>query len=154
MDRITITIEEIRSNPNLDLSERVSRLSKNSHFSKEDLEDIAVATIKREYEYWANNRTNLSDNTTSYLARILDGHILNEYEEFEMMCDDPVKIELYRKHCELKRRIQENKAITLEDFNSLCETIGFDLETTEEIRKGFEQKGLIIYPGIKNGVNK
>ena len=45
---------------------------------------------------------------------------------------------------ELKQKIESSNGITLEDFNVLCKTIGFDSKTTELIRVEFESQGKII----------
>ena len=63
MNKITITIEQIKLNPNLDLSERTTKYSTKEKWSKEYIEELALASIKQEYEYWANNRTNISERT-------------------------------------------------------------------------------------------
>ena len=43
MEKITITIEEIKSNPNLDISERIEKYSHDSRWSPSDLEELAIA---------------------------------------------------------------------------------------------------------------
>ena len=144
MERKTITIEQIIENPNLDLSERINKLSQDKRWSKEDLKELAIASIKQEYEFWLNERKNVSARTDELLKKILDGHFLSKIEGFEMMCDDPEKVELYSKYESLKKRIKDNNGITLEDFYELCQVIGIDSEFIELIRIEFERKGLII----------
>ncbi len=144
MDKITITIEQIKSNPKLDLSERITKYSSVGKWSSEEVEYFAIASIKQEYECWANNRTNVSERTNNMLQNILNGHILDDIESFEMFCDDPVKVDEYTKYEKLKKRISDNNGITLEDFNSLCSTIGFDSDTIEKIKNEFTIRGLIL----------
>ena len=144
MEKITITIEEIKSNPNLDISERIKKYSHDSRWSPSDLEELAIASIKADYEFWANNRANHSPRTDEMLKRILDGHILTSSEEFEMICNESDKVELYSKFNELNQRIADNNGITNEDYYWLCYTIGFDLSVAELLRKGYEAQGLII----------
>ncbi len=144
MERKTITIEQIIENPNLDLSERINKFSQDKRWSKEDLKELAIASIKQEYEFWLNERKNVSARTDELLKKILDGHFLSKIEEFEMVCDDPKKVELYSKYESLKKRIKDNTGITLEDFYELCQVIGIDSEIIELIRLEFERKGLII----------
>lgn len=138
----TITIEEIESNPNLDLSERISMYSKDSKWSEEDLKELATASIKQEYEYWINNRTNVSERTDAMLKSILNGHILNNVEGFEMMCSDPKKIEQYSKYDALKQKAY-NEGITSEELSEICDMIGFDQNISDSIKNEFEERGLI-----------
>ena len=144
MERKTITIEQIIENPNLDLSERINKLSQDKRWSKEDLKELAIASIKQEYEFWLNERKNISTRTDEMLKKILNGHFLSKSEEFEMVCDDSKKVELYSKYESLKKRIKDNNGITLENFYELCQVIGIDSEIIELIRLEFERKGLII----------
>ena len=140
----TITIEEIKANPNLDLSERKRKFSNNPRWTDKDLEELAIASIKREYEFWSTKRENISPRTDALLNQILNGRILSKSEEFEMVCTDSEIVEKYSKYEELSQRITDNNAITLDDFNELCETIGFDSVTTELIRSAFESRGLFV----------
>ena len=144
MVRNTITIEEIEANPELDLSERINKFSQDKRWSNDDLRELAIASIKQEYEFWANKRENISSRTDELLKQILNGHILSRSEEFEMICDNQEKIKEYSKYENLNQQIADNSGISLEDFNELCKTIGFDSETTELIRTGFESQGNII----------
>ena len=144
MERKTITIEEIQANPNLDLRERINKLSQDKRWSADDLKELAIALIKQDYEFWANKRENISPRTDELLKQILNGHILSKSEEFEMVCSDQEKVEEYTKYEDLKQKVLDSNGITLEDFNQLCQTIGFDLKTTELIRAGFESRGKII----------
>lgn len=144
MNKITIPIEQIKLNPNLDLNERRTIYSNDNKWTKEDLDDLAVAAIKQEYEYWSNNRTNISKRTDNMLQSILNGHILNNIESFEMMCDDPLKIQEYAKYEILKNKISDNNGISIEDFEELCSIIGFDFESANKIKEAFLQSGLII----------
>ena len=143
MNKTTISVEEIRSNPDLDLSERIIEFQ-NKGYGSEDAEDLAVATIKAEYEYWANNRTNVSDRTDQFLKKILNGHHLDKYEGFEMICDDPEKVALYTEYEELKDRISKANGITEEDFDKLSVTFGFDPEQAIFIKESFRQRGQIV----------
>ena len=144
MEKITINIDQIKDNPNLDISERIRRYLSQGKWTQEEIEEIAIASIKQEYEYWANNRTNISPRTDNMLLSILNGHILNKIEVFEMICDDPTKVEAYAKFERLKGRTSDNAGITLEDLNELCSIIGFDEQMSDAIRTGFADKGLII----------
>ncbi len=144
MERKTITIEEIQANPNLDLRERINKLSQDKRWSVADLKELAIALIKQEYEFWANKRENISPRTDELLKQILNGHILSKSEEFEMVCSDQEKVEEYAKYEDLKQKVLDSNGITLEDFNQLCQTIGFDSKTTELIKTEFENKGLLI----------
>ena len=144
MDKKTITIEEIKTNPNLDLNERIVKYSQDKIWSDEDLEDLAIASIEQEYEYWVNNRTNISERTNTILTQILNGHIISNIEAFEMICDEPQKVEQYANLEKLKQRISSNNGISSDDFEFLCKIIGFDLETTKLIKQGYENNGLII----------
>ncbi len=144
VERKTITIEEIEANPDLDLSERINKFSQDKRWSNDDLRELAIASIKQEYEFWANKRDNISSRTDELLKQILNGHILSKSEEFEMVCTDEEKVNDYSKYEKMKQRIADNNGITLDDFNELCKTIGFDAKTTELIRTEFENKGLLI----------
>ena len=144
MERETITIEEIKSNPNLDLTERINKFSKDKRWNANDLKELAIASIKQEYEFWANKRDNISSRTDELLKQILNGHILSKSEEFEMVCTDEEKVNDYSKYEKMKQRIVDNNGVTLDDFNELCKTIGFDSKTAELIRTGFESRGKII----------
>ena len=139
-----VTIEEIKANPNLDLTERIAKFSQDKRWTSDDLEELALASIKREYEYWINKRTNISERTDAMLVEILNGHIINNIEGFEMICDDPQKLEQYAKCETLRQKINDNNGITHDDFDELCTMIGFDSDTTQLIRQGFESNGLII----------
>ena len=61
-----------------------------------------------------------------------------------MICDDQEKIKEYSKYEILSQQIADNNGITLDDFNELCKTIGFDSKTTELIRMEFESRELIV----------
>lgn len=119
----------------------------------EDCEELALATVKVEYEFWANNRTNISERTDKMLQSILDGHSLNNIEVFEMMRDDFEKVKKYAMIETLRQNISNSNGITLNDFNDLCSRIGFDLETVNTIRNEFEQRQLII-DDYKNSIHK
>ena len=144
INKKTITIEEIKNNINLDLSERIVAYSKYKNLNPEALEELAIATIKQEYEFWINNRTNISERTNRLLQSILDGHILNKLEAFEMVCDDPKQVEQYAKYETFKENVNNNNGVTLEDFEDICNTMGWDLQTIKIIQTEFERKGLII----------
>ena len=60
--------------------------------TKEDLKELAIASIKQEYEFWLNERKNVSARTDEMLQKILNGHFLSKSEEFEMVCDDSKKL--------------------------------------------------------------
>ncbi len=140
----SITIDEIKSNINLDISDRKRAYSTNVKFTEEDIEDIIYAEIKQEYEYWAKKRINISKRTDEMLKKVLNGHTLSRKEEFEMMCSDQKEIERFSTFEDLKGRVTSNKVISEEDFYNLCNQIGFDEKMTETIKIGFENKGLIV----------
>ena len=71
--------------------------------SVEELKEVALASIKQEYEFWANKRENISPGTDEMLRKILNGHILSKSEEFEMMCSDPKKVEQYSKYEDMSK---------------------------------------------------
>lgn len=144
MERKTITIEEIQANPNLDLRERINKLSQDKRWSVADLKELAITLIKQDYEFWANKRENISPRTDELLKQILNGHILSKTEVFEMVCSDQEKVEEYTKYEDLKQKVLDSNGITLEDFNQLCQTIGSDSKTTELIKTEFENKGFLI----------
>ena len=144
MERKIITIEEIETNPDLDLSERINKYSQDKRWNAEDLKELAIASIKREYEFWAKKRENISPRTDELLKQILNGHILSRSEEFEMICDEQEKIKEYSKYEILSQQIADSNGITLDDFNELCKTIGFDSKTTEFIRMKFENQKMIV----------
>ena len=138
-----ITIEEILANPNLDLSERISKYIQEG-MTEEIAKELALTLVKQEYDFWAGSRENVSPRTDAMLGSILDGHSLTQCEAFEMMCDDPEKVARYTYFTDLKQRISDNNGITLDDLNSLCNTIGIDSKSSEQIRQGLVGKGLII----------
>jgi hypothetical protein len=144
MDKTIITIDQIKENLNLDLSERINAYLSNSNFDFDDAKYLALATIKQEYEFWSNNRTVVSKRTDELLQKILNGHTLNNIESFEMICDDEKKVEEYSKFEILKNNIQKSNGISLDDFMELCSIIGFDTQTTYIIKSLFETQGLII----------
>ena len=144
MERKTITIEEIQANPNLDLRERINKLSQDKRWSVADLKELAITLIKQDYEFWANKRENISPRTDELLKQILNGHILSKTEVFEMVCSDQEKVEEYTKYEDLKQKVLDSNGITLEDLNQLCQTIGSDSKTTELIKTEFENKGFLI----------
>ena len=70
--------------------------------------------------------------------------VLTPIEAFEMVCDDPEKVEMYKTFYNLKKRITDNNGITQEDFDFLCSNIGFDDDMKNAIETGFKAKGLMI----------
>ena len=146
MEKIEIDINDIKSNPNLDLSERVEQLKRdeNTNYSDDELRDLAAAIIKQEYEIYANQRTNVSDATDKLLEKIKNGGILSKKEGFMMFCDDPKTVEQYGLYEDIKDNIKTNNAITMDDFEYLCKEIGFDYNMKELIKLGFIEKGLLI----------
>ena len=143
MERKTITIEEIEANPDLDLRERINKFSQDKRWSNDDLRELAIASIKQEYEYMANNMTDIP-HIDEILEQILKGHVFTQDELVELMTSDLVENKEIKKYNDLKKKVTDNSGISLEDFNELCKTIGFDSKTTELIKAGFESKGLII----------
>ena len=143
MERKTITIEEIEANPDLDLSERINKFSQDKRWSADDLKELAIASIKQEYEYMANNMSDIPY-INEILKQILNGHVFTQDELTEYMSQDLKEVPEIKKYNNLKKKVEDNNGISLEDFNELCKTIGFDYKTTELIMAGFENRGLII----------
>ncbi len=145
MQKITISIEEINNNPNLDISERLDKL-KNKYkdkYSEDDLKSLAIASIKQEYELFANNRINFTKEADDLLEKIKNGGELSDRDAFILNCDDPQIISEYSKFDDIKKRIQDNNAVTLDDFNFLCETMKLDSHTKRLLEIGYKSKGLI-----------
>ena len=143
MERKTITIEEIEANPNLDLTERINKFSKDKRWTAQDLKELAIASIKQEYEYWANNMANVPG-IDEILQQTLNGHVYTQTELVEIMTPEIAIPTEMQKYEDLQKRISDNNGITIEDFYELCQTIGFDEQTIEVLKNGFKNKGLII----------
>lgn len=143
MERKTITIEEIKSNPNLDLTERINKFANDKKWSNDDLNELALASIKQEYEYMANNMADIP-HIDKILEQILNGHVFTEDEWTELMISDAKESEKIKKYNDLKKKITNNNGITLEDFHELCKIMGADSKTVELMEMGFKNKGLII----------
>lgn len=144
MQKITISIDE-KNNPNLDISERLANL-KNKYkdkYSEDDLKSIAIASIKQEYELFANSRINFTNEADDLLEQIKNGGELSNKEAFILNCDDPQIISKYSKFDDIKKQIKEDNAITLNDFNFLCEAIKLDSHTKRLLEIGYKSKGLI-----------
>ena len=145
MQKITISIDEINNNPNLDISERLANL-KNKYkdkYSEDDLKSLAIASIKQEYELFANNRINFTKEADDLLEKIKNGGELSDREAFILNCDDPQIISKYSKFDDIKKQIKEDNAITLNDFNFLCEAMKLDSHTKRLLEIGYKSKGLI-----------
>lgn len=145
MQKITISIDEINNNPNLDISERIANL-KNKYkdkYSEDDLKSLAIASIKQEYELYANNRINFTKEADDLLEKIKNGGELSNKEVFILNCDDPQIISKYLKFDDIKKQIKEDNAITLNDFNFLCEAMKLDSHTKRLLEIGYKSKGLI-----------
>lgn len=145
MQKITISIDEINNNPNLDISERMANL-KNKYkdkYSEDDLKSLAIASIKQEYELYANNRINFTKEADDLLEKIKNGGELSNKEAFILNCDDPQIISKYLKFDDIKKQIKEDNAITLNDFNFLCEAMKLDSHTKRLLEIGYKSKGLI-----------
>lgn len=145
MQKITISIDEINNNPNLDISERLANL-KNKYkdkYSEDDLKSLAIASIKQEYELFANNRINFTKEADNLLEKIKNGGELSNKEAFILNCDDPQIISEYSKFDDIKKQIKEDNAITLNDFNFLCEAMKLDSHTKRLLEIGYKSKGLI-----------
>lgn len=145
MQKITISIDEINNNPNLDLSERLANL-KNKYkdkYSEDDLKSLAIASIKQEYELFANNRINFTKEADDLLEKIKNGGELSNKEAFILNCDDPQIISEYSKFDDIKKQIKEDNAIILNDFNFLCEAMKLDSHTKRLLEIGYKSKGLI-----------
>ena len=143
MERKTITIEEIEANPDLDLSERINKFSQDKRWSADDLKELAIASIKQEYEYMANNMSDIPY-INEILKQILNGHVFTQEELTEYMSRDLKEVPEIKKYNNLKQKITDNNGITIKDFDELCKTIGFDSKTAELIRVGFESQGKLI----------
>lgn len=143
MERKTITIEEIKANPNLDLSQRIALFASDERWNGTDLEELAIASIKQEYEYYANT---LGDKPyiNTILSKVLNGHVFSQNELSEIMILDEDKRNEMIKYHELKDKVNENNGITLEDLNKVTEVMGIDSNTAELFRKSFEDSNLII----------
>ena len=145
MQKITISIDEINNNPNLYISERIANL-KNKYkdkYSEDDLKILAIASIKQEYELYANNRINFTQEADDLLEKIKNGGELSNKEAFILNCDDPQIISKYLKFDDIKKQIKEDNAITLNDFNFLCEAMKLDSHTKRLLEIGYKSKGLI-----------
>lgn len=145
MQKITISIDEINNNPNLDISERLANL-KNKYkdkYSEDDLKSLAIASIKQEYELFDNNRINFTKEADDLLEKIKNGGELSNKEAFILNCDDPQIISKYSKFDDIKKQIKEDNAITLNDFNFLCEAMKLDSHTKRLLEIGYKSKGLI-----------
>lgn len=145
MQKITISIDEINNNPNLDISERIANL-KNKYkdkYSEDDLKSLSIASIKQEYELYANNRINFTKEADDLLEKIKNGGELSNKEAFILNCDDPQIISKYLKFDDIKKQIKEDNAITLNDFNFLCEAMKLDSHTKRLLEIGYKSKGLI-----------
>ena len=145
MQKIAISIDEISNNPNLDISERIANL-KNKYkdkYSEDDLKSLAIASIKQEYELYANNRINFTKEADDLLETIKNGGELSNKEAFILNCDDPQIISKYLKFDDIKKQIKEDNAITLNDFNFLCEAMKLDSHTKRLLEIGYKSKGLI-----------
>ena len=145
MQKITISIDEINNNPNLDISERIANL-KNKYkdkYSEDDLKSLAIASIKQEYELFDNNRINFTKEADDLLEKIKNGGELSNKEAFILNCDDPQIISKYSKFDDIKKQIKEDNAITLNDFNFLCEAMKLDSHTKRLLEIGYKSKGLI-----------
>lgn len=145
MQKITISIEEINNNPNLDISERLAKLKTKykDKYSEDDLKSLAIASIKQEYELFANNRINFTKEADDLLEKIKNGGELSDRDAFILNCDDPQKISEYSKFDDIKNRIQDNNAITIDDFNFLCEAMRLEPYTKRLLEIGYKSKGLI-----------
>ncbi len=145
MQKITISIDEINNNPNLDISGRLVKL-KNKYkdkYSEDNLKSLAVASIKQEYELFANNRVNFTKEADDLLEKIKNGGELSDREAFILNCDDPQKISEYSKFDDIRKQIKEDNAITLNDFNFLCDAMKLDSHTKRLLEIGYKSKGLI-----------
>ena len=155
--RITVDIDEIKKNPNLDLSERMARFSENKRWASDDLSELALASIKQEYEYMANSVPDFP-HLDFVLEQILDGHDFTE-EEFtklrtlELKENGALDIEEnaeVKRYNDLRKRIRDSNGITADDFNELCHTMELDSKTTEILHNAFKIKGLIIDSYLEN----
>ena len=155
--RITVDIDEIKKNPNLDLSERMARLSEDKRWDSDDLSELALASIKQEYEYMANSVPDFP-HLDFVLEQILDGHDFTE-EDFtklralELKENGTLDIEEnaeIKRYNDLRKRIMESNGITADDFNELCQTMELDSKTAEILQYAFQSKGLIIDSYLEN----
>lgn len=93
-----------------------------------------MASIKQEYELFANNRINFTKEADDLLEKIKNGGELSDRDAFILNCDDPQIISEYSKFDDIKNRIQDNNAVTLDDFNFLCETMKLDSHKKKAFR--------------------
>ena len=77
------------------------------------------------------------------LEKIKNGGELSNKEVFILNCDDPQIISKYLKFDDIKKQIKEDNAITLNDFNFLCEAMKLDSHTKRLLEIGYKSKGLI-----------
>lgn len=146
MDKITISVQEIKNNPNLNLTGKILKLKEDygRNYNDEELKDFAIALIKQEYEFYANSRINKSPEADAILEKIKNGDEITQKEGFILNCDNLETIEKYSKYYDLKDRIKNNNGISLDDLNFLFNNIGIDEQLRKQIQDGFERKGLIV----------
>ena len=140
----TISIEQIKANPNLDLSERMNLYGDGFNFGEEQLKDLCIAGINADYTFLIKNRTVKNERTDQLIQQVLNGHILDKVEMFEMFCDDENKISNMRKFEDIKNNIEKNNCITYDNFDFLCKEMELDDKMSELMKTEFEKKGLII----------
>ena len=126
----------------MDLSRRISILKEKGFIG--DFKKKALEDIKSEYDYWINNRTIVSKRTDELLNMILEGHVLDETEGFEMICDDESKINSYRRFNELRHKILKDKKITSDEFNELCNMMELDSHAQKLVLEEYIKDGIII----------
>ena len=149
-----ITIDEIKNNPSLDLTDRINSIKEEiPNISKEDCEDLARALIKEEYEFWYKNRTIKSPRTDYLLEQIKNGHHLNKSEEYEMMTDDQQKIKAAGEVEIISKKVDNGEKITRKELDTLCHVMGLDEHTKNLLLDGFIRKGRII-DDILEGVDQ
>ena len=144
IDSKTISIEQIKANPDLDLSERINLYGNGANLNEEQLKDLCIARICADYTFLTKNRTIKSERTDYLIQQVLNGHILDKTEMFEMFCDDENKILSMRKMEDIQKNIENNNSITYDDFEYLCKEMELDSKMYNLMKTEFEKKGLLI----------
>ncbi len=112
-NRITIDIEDIKNNPNLDLTELREKTG------VYDNDDYLCAIIKREYEMYANielyfGTPLLNENADFMLQQILNGHLLTQEETSDLFLNKQMR-ERKTYYNDMKDKVY-NGTITTEEF--------------------------------------
>jgi len=101
------------------------------------------ASIKARYEYYKNNRKNVSKEAEGILNKIREGYIPNEADVFELLETDQNKINQYRKFYKIKDSISKDGRINQEDLNFLIKQLGIDEQTSALMEQQFKFRNKI-----------